>query len=100
MLEPGLAGFGVKRGSVFLGTLEHRCVENVLVYAVNFGKQFPGPVYGLGLEVVAETPVAEHLEHRVVVGIVANLFKVVMFSADSQALLRVGRTRELGLGVA
>ena len=35
-----------------------------------------------------------------VVGIVANLFKVVMFSADSQALLRVGRTRELGLGVA
>ena len=72
VLEPGLARLGVEAGAVFGRTFEHGGVEQVPVDAVDLGQQLPRPVDGLGLEVVAEAPVAEHLEHRVVVGIVSD----------------------------
>ena len=43
------------------------------------------------LEVIAERPVSEHLEHSVVVGVVSHLFKVVVLTAYTQTLLRVGK---------
>ncbi len=46
--------------------LEHRDPHPVAVDAENLGDQFPGEGYGLGLEVVAEAEVAEHLEERAV----------------------------------
>ena len=51
---------------------------------------FPCPADSFFLEVVAETPVAQHLKHGVVVGVVAHFLKVVVLSADTQAFLRVG----------
>ena len=61
----------------------------------DFGDEFPGPVDGLLLEVIAEGPVAEHLEEGVVVGVEADVFEVVVFAAGADALLGVG-----GAGVA
>ncbi len=87
MLEPGLLGFGVKRSAVFGATFKYGGVEDALVYLIYFGKELPGPVDGLGLEIVSETPVAEHLEHCVVVGVVTHFLEVVVLSADTQALL-------------
>ena len=87
MLEPGLLSLHIHLGAVLRRTLEYGCVEQVLVYLVNFGQKFPRPVDGLGLEVVSEAPVAEHLEHRVVVGVVSHFFEVIVLSADTEALL-------------
>jgi len=58
---------------------------------------FPRIVDGLLLEIVAKAPVAEHLKHGVVVGIVAHLLKIVVLTAHAQALLRVGTAPWLGV---
>ena len=89
VLEPGLFGLLVHLGAVFRGAFEHGGIKEVLVYSVHIREKLPSPVDSLGLEVIAKAPVAKHLEHGVVVGVVPNLFQVVMFSADSQALLCV-----------
>ena len=72
--------------------LEYCGIQAFGIQPENFDKIFPGHIDGLFLEVVAEGPVSEHLEHSVVVGIVPHLFKVVVLTAYSQALLRVGNT--------
>jgi len=51
------------------------------------GEKLPCPFYGLLLEVVAERPVAEHLEHGVVIGVNAYLLEIIVFSRHPQALL-------------
>ena len=48
------------------------------------GEEVPGPVDGLALEVVAEAPVAEHLEERVVAGGPTHLLEVVVLAGDPQ----------------
>ena len=58
--------------------------------APDLGQEFPSPFNGFFLEVVAEGPVAEHLEEGVVVGVVADVFEVVVFASGADALLRVG----------
>ena len=47
----------------------------------------------MGFEVVAEGPVAQHLEERVVVGVQAHVVEVVVLAARADALLRVRRAR-------
>ena len=53
-----------------------------------------GPRGGWGRH-LAEGPVAEHLEEGVVVNIFADVVEVVVLAAGTDALLRVGRAREL-----
>ena len=55
-----------------------------------FGQQLPGPLDRFGFVVIAERPVAEHFEKRVMVGIAADGFQVVVFAADAQTFLRAG----------
>ena len=55
------------------------------------GQEIPGEMDRLALEVVAEAPVAEHLEEGVVVGVLADVVEVVVLAAGADALLRVGR---------
>ena len=69
--------------------LEYCYIQPVPVYAVDFRQQFPRPVYRLGLEIVPETPVAEHFEHCMMVGIVAHFFQVIVLPADPQTFLTV-----------
>jgi hypothetical protein len=68
-------------------TLEDRCIEMVGVELQGGDEIFPGKADGLFLEIVTERPVAEHLEHRVVIGVVADLFQIVVFAAYAKTLL-------------
>jgi hypothetical protein len=56
----------------------------------DFDDQLPRPTDGLLLEVVAEGPVAEHLEERVVVGVETDVIEVVVLAAGTDAFLGVG----------
>ena len=55
-------------------------------------QKLPCPVDSLSLEIVAKRPVAQHLKHRMVIRIVADLLKVIMLAAHAQTLLRVSHT--------
>src|SRR3546814_11090864 len=57
----------------------------------------PRPGNGVLLEVVAERPVAEHLEKGVVARGVADLVEVVVLAAGTQAALDVGRAHVAAL---
>ena len=61
------------------------------------GQELPRPVDRLALEVVAEAPVAEHLEQRVVARGPADLLEVVVLAGDAQAALVVDGTRVVAL---
>ena len=98
--EPAVARLGIESRAVFCRTLEHGCIKPVLVYLVHLGEQFPSPVDGFVLEIVPEAPVAEHLEHSVVICVMSYLFEVIVFSAHPQALLAVGSPRERSRAVA
>ncbi len=100
MTQPGGLRLGVQGGAVLGSALEYGGVELGLVDLVHLGEEFPGPVDGLGLEIVPEAPVAQHLEHRVVASVVAHRLQVVVFAAHAEALLAVGGAAELGSGVA
>ena len=85
-----LRGIALKYGSVEVGGVKVKHVDQKL----------PTPVDGLLLKVVAKRPVAQHLKHRVVVGVVTNFLQVVVLAAHAKALLRVGDTPPLRLLVA
>ncbi len=91
VLQPQVAGLGVGPEALFLAAGEICRVQAVGRQMPDLRQQFPRPVDGFGLEVVAEAPVAEHLEKRVVVAVVADVFKVVVLAAGADALLRVDR---------
>jgi hypothetical protein len=53
------------------------------------GQEVPVPVDGLALEVVAEAPVAEHLEQRLVARRATDLLEVVVLARHPKADLRI-----------
>ena len=83
-----LAGVALKHGDVKVFRVEVEHVDQILV----------GVVDGALLEVIAETPVAEHLKHGVVAQsrVASHFLQVVMLTADAQAFLRVGATTWVG----
>ena len=65
----------------------------------SIGQELPGPVDRLALEVVAEAPVAEHLEEGVVAGGPPDLLEVVVLAGHAQdALVVDGPAVAPGLG--
>ena len=88
---PKVIGLLVALQGVRIGTsLKNGHIEPVPVDPADFRQEFPGPPDGFLLEIIAETPVAEHLKQCVVVGVPAHLFQVVVFAAYPEALLGVG----------
>ena len=84
---PDGSGFVVAL-QAFLGrAFKNSCVQILWVEFQYVYQVLPSPFDGFFLEVVAEAPVAQHLEHCVVVGIVSYLLKVVVLSANAQTLL-------------
>ena len=71
-------------------------VEAVRGDLPHFGDEFPGPVDGFLLEIIAEGPVAEHLEERVVIGVQTHVFEVIVLAARADALLGVDGSLERG----
>ena len=59
--------------------------------------QIPGEFDGLGLEVIAEGEIAQHLEKRMVAAGVADVFQIVVFAAGADAFLRSGGARVVAL---
>ena len=90
VLLPIAVGLHVGRLAVLLVAAEDGDVETVLVDLHHLGEVLPGVGDGFFLEVVAKRPVAEHLEHGVVVGVVAHFLEVVVLTRHAQAFLRVG----------
>ena len=89
---PEIVGFLVEFAGVAVGLIR-RVDGGVEAFPGKFpdlGDEFPGPFDGFLLEVIAETPVAEHFEEGVVIGIEANVFEVVMLAAGADAFLGIG----------
>src|SRR5437870_2834796 len=71
--------------------LEDRDVQARLVQLPHVGEQFPRPRDRFLFEIIAERPVAEHLEESVVVGVLADVVEVVVLAARPDAFLGVSR---------
>ena len=54
--------------------------------------QLPRPRDSFLFEVIAKGPVPQHFEKRVVIGVEAHVFEVIVLAAGADALLRVGGT--------
>jgi hypothetical protein len=91
LFGPEVPGFLVEVAGVAGAGFIDRGVESLGGKLPDADDQFPRPLDGLALEVVAEGPVAEHLEERVVIGVEADVFEVVVLAAGADALLGVGR---------
>ena len=97
---PEVVGLGVHAQPVALVAAEDGDIELRLVNVHHLGEELPSVGDGLLLKIIPETPVSQHLEHGVVVGIVAHLFEVVVLTADTQTLLCVAHPRIGGGGIA
>ena len=73
----------------------HSGVQTLHREAPAFHDQLPGPADGLFLEIIAEGPVAQHLEEGVVVAVLTHILQVIVLAAGTNALLRIRRTRRL-----
>ena len=80
MLFPKAVGFHVGRLTVFLVATKDGDIEPVFVDFHHLGEVFPCVCDGFFLEIIAKRPVTEHLEHRVVIGVVAHFLQVVMLA--------------------
>ena len=95
MLLPVARGLVIARQTLLGRAFEHCGIQPIRIQPEHIHQIFPRPVDGFLLEIVAERPVAEHLEHRVVICVHSHLFEIVVFSTDAQALLRVGHPAAL-----
>ena len=100
ILLPELICLSVEGNTILLATLEYGSIEAALVQTINACEQFPCPLDSLLLEVIAERPVTEHLEHGVVISIVTYLLQVVVLTRHTQTLLRIGCTRVFARSIA
>src|SRR4029079_5878001 len=80
--------------------LVHRVDEALRIDRVFLRQELVGERDRVGLEVVAEREVAQHLEERVVARGAADVLQVVVLAAGAHALLRRGRAREGRLHLA
>ena len=95
MFFPKFVCFVIWCHAVFLIAAKHGNIELVLVYLHHFRKELPTPSDSLFLEIIAERPVAHHLEHGVMIGVATHFFEVVVLSRNPQAFLYIGDARSL-----
>ena len=97
-VRPDIVGFLVKIGRVVFGLVRRidGGEEALGRNAPDFRNQLPAPIDGLLLEIVAKGPVAEHLEQRVMIGVVADVLEIVVLAAGADAFLRVRGAGVLG----
>ena len=97
--QPEIVSLLIERHTVLLRALEYGCIHTLLRQFVHLSQQLPSPLDSLFLEIVAKRPVTEHLEHRVVIGIVTYLLQVVMLTRNAKALLRIANAGCLDRGI-
>ena len=79
LFQPGGLGIGI--------IMENGDPELLLRDGQLPGKELPGIMDGLFLEVVSEAEIAQHLEKSVVAGGVSHVFQVVVFAPGAHATL-------------
>ena len=100
MLFPEVVSFGVHLQAVLCIAAKHGDVQVPFVDMHHLGQEFPTVSDGLAFEIVAKRPVAQHLEHGVVVSVVAHFLQVVVLAADAEAFLRIAGTGIGCIGIA
>ena len=91
-LRPAIMRLLVELARITRARLVDRGVETVRGKFPLFDNQFPSPCNSFLLEVIAERPIAEHLEERVVVGVKSDILEVVVLASGADAFLGVGGT--------
>ena len=79
ILFPQIESFLIAGYAIFCIAFENSCIQPVGRNAQFLHKKLPRPINGIFLEIVTKRPVSQHLEHGVVIGIVTNFLKVVVF---------------------
>src|SRR5205085_1575698 len=86
---PDVAGFLIELGGIALGLVGridgHK--EPLWWNSPDFREQFPAPSEGFLFEIVAEGPIAKHLEKREMISIEADIFEVVVLAPGPDAFL-------------
>ena len=95
VLQPKFSGFVVALYILFWRTFKYCHVQVGWVQLQHINQIFPGHVNGAFFEIVAKRPVAQHLEHRVVVGVMTHFLQVVVLATHAQAFLSVGTAARL-----
>ena len=96
---PEFLSFLVGRQALRLIAAEHGRIQPVFFESPDVGEELPGPTDRVFLEIVTERPVSEHLEKGVVIGVLADVFEIVVLPTRADALLAVYRPRiRPGLG--
>ena len=86
----GQADLVAPDGEALVVILVYRDPQSGLVQAHDAGQELPAPDDGVALVVVAERPVAQHLEEGVVPGVLADLLEVIVLARHAHALLAGG----------
>ena len=97
---PIACGFVVAAEAFLFAALKDRHVEVLGIDFQDVHQVGVGPADGFLLEIIAETPVAQHFEHRMVIRVVAHFFEVVVLARNAEALLRVALTARFGFHIA
>ena len=88
--SPEIPSFLVeKAGIAFFGRID-RSVETLRRKSPADDDQFPCPLDGFFLKVIAEGPVPQHFEEGVVVGVIADILEVIVLTTGTDAFLGVG----------
>ena len=87
VLCPDAGSLIVAFNPLFRRTLKHCHIHVLWINFQHIHQILPGHVNCALFEVVAKRPVAEHLKHGVVIGIMSYLLQVVMLAAHAQAFL-------------
>ncbi len=80
MFFPVAISLHVSRLSVLFITTKNSHVKSVLVDLHHLSKVFPSIGDGFLFEIIAKRPVAQHFEHGVMVGVVADFLQVVVLA--------------------
>ena len=98
-LSPNIKRFAVAWHVFGFAAFKNRYIKAVFGQFSYFGQKLPRPLYGFFFKIIAKTPVAQHLEHGVVIRIYAHFFEVVVLARHPHTLLRVGNTRGCWRGI-
>ena len=88
--RPIIVGLLVKRRGITFSRPVNGGVEAFRRELPTLDQEFPGPLDRLFLEVISKTPVTEHFEEGVMIGVESNIIEIVVFAAGSNAFLRIG----------
>ena len=93
-MEPQFSGLVVTGGTFVAGK-----VRGIQAFGSEFeflGQAFPRHVNGTFFEIIPKRPIAKHFKKGVMVDILADIVKVIVFATGTNAFLRIDGTFQFG----